>query len=289
MPVNERGRPIRSQDLLRRFDEEARRLAGAEETIRRVREAVRQTQLAVQAAKQAKPKGRAAGEEEASMYLDPTTSTGAERVGPFLTATRVQQDDVRLGTPAGTGAIRALREGEVWASLGSENETFEARMDPARLMRYNELLVPHVAGTVTLHLHHDNGSQQYGPFEESRLFRLSTPAKFNGRLEIDSASSVTVSGEHVHALGGLEIRSSDWVNGWELTSSFTAPKAGTIELNELSAHPSGRSLSFSVESPGGASRTKSESVSDGEELVVRASGIDPTEAVSFVKLQYNYS
>lgn len=290
MPENERGRPVRSQDLLRRFSEESRRLVQAEETIRETREAVRQTQLALRASRPNTPSGRAASEEPGVAYLEPFAGQGASRVGPFLTATRVHSDPVWAGAPTGTGAIRALQEGEVWAETStSAQETFEARVHPERLVRYNEVLVPHVAGKVWIRLHHDQGQDEYGPYEESRLIRLPNPARFNGRLEIESKSFSSYSGDYIHTLGGLEFRMSDWINQWEATATFTAPQSGTVELQELSAHPSGRSLSFDVEGPGGASRSKQESVSEGEELVLRASGVDPTESISFLKVKYRYS
>jgi len=289
MADSPRGKPVRSRDLSRRFQEEASRLAGAEETVESVRTAVRQTQLALQARRKRAPKGKASSAEHGAHYVDVQPGAGASRVGPFATARRLSSTSVFYSAPTGTGAIRALREGEVWAQpTGSRQETFEARSEPGRLMEYNEVLVPHIAGKVSLRFHHDQGTDRYGPFEESQLIRLSSSRRFNGRIEIDSRSRSTVGGEYIHALGGLEIRDSDWTGAWELLATMEAPTGGTIELTGLVAHPSGRSLPFSVEDPSGTELTKTETVSEGQTLVLRAEDTDPLVSASQAKIEYSY-
>lgn len=290
MADNPRGEPVRSRDLTRKFQESFARVAGAEETVGEVESSIRQTQLAVQARRQQKPQGQASSAEDGILYEEAEAGPGGNRVGPFVTAQRLSTNSVFYEVPEGTGAIRALREGSVWArATENQQQTFEARVEPSRLMRYNELLVPHIAGKVSLRLHHDQGSGSYGPFERSRLIRIPDARRFNGRVEITSQSRSTVAGEYVHCLGGLELRRSDWTSQWELQTTIEAPADGTIELKDLIAHPGGQSLSFTVETAGGTSLTKTESVSKGDELVLRASGLDPTTAASLAKVKYDYS
>lgn len=286
---NPRGAPIRSRDLQSTFEEQASRLVRAEETVEETRRSIRQVQLALQAGRAQSPKGQPSSAENGIMYADAMPSAGGGRVGPFVSARRLRSESVFYEAPQGTGAINALREGKVWArATGSAQATFEARLQPARLMRYNEVLVPHIAGQISVRMHHDQGSDRYGPFERSRLIRVPEGRRFNGRIEIDSQSRSTSGGQYVHAIGGLEIRDSDWTAEWDLTVEFEAPSDGTVELKGLSAHPGGQSLPFSVEDENGTPLTKTESVAAGDRLVLRAEEIDPTVTASYARIEYDY-
>lgn len=229
MPTEDAGRPIRSEDLVRQKRETNERFAAADQAST---EAFRRVNMAALALRAREPERPAETKPGAYViYRQPIAGPGAERIGPFVT-TRTTGRQLKIGERdlTGAGELDLLRPGAIWAQT-SENrdEVFEARLEPARLVQFNEVMVPHIAGQVSIELFSDRGSEKIAALEQSRLLRFAETKSFNGRVRLRSVSGATApDGTYIHAMGGLSIYNSDWAPTGEVRTEFQMPEDGDL-------------------------------------------------------------
>lgn len=206
-------------------------------------------------------------------------------IGPFATGKRLNySQQLTLEDIQGTGELEMLRPGGIWAAR-SENrvEVFEARLQPARLMQYNELLVPHIAGQVSLDLFHDQGKESHIGLESSRCFRFREERTFNGRLRVESRSSATDGhGNFIHTMGGISLFKSDWPRRTQVRGRVTVPESGTLTGVDIQLHPSGQELPFTVRTTD-AEVTLPVEVTKGDVLEIHVTEVPGHEAASLVR------
>ena len=230
MPTHDAGRPIRSADLNRHKREAVERFQSADQSAQEAFRRSRMVALALRAREPVRPP-EATPDGHYRLYRKPLQGPGAERIGPFVTARAVSRQ-LKVGEQdlTGTGTLDLLRPGAIWAETsGERSKVFEARLQPSRLMEINEIMVPHIAGQVSIELFNDRSSERLGAIEESRLIRMDEAMTFNGRVRIESVSSATApGGQYIHCMGGLSVYYSDWAPTADLKTEFQMPRDGNL-------------------------------------------------------------
>lgn len=247
----EAGRPIRSQDLEQQAARQEERFRQAEAAIDETLSRTEMMSLALQASRPPRPSEAVPGHYV--QYVDATAGPGGQMIGPFATGKRLRYSQpLKTEDVQGTGELDLLRPGSIWAAR-SENrvEVFEARLQPARLLQYNELVIPHIAGQISVDLYHDQGKESYIGLESSRVIRSREEHSFNGRIRVESRSAATdPHGNYIHTMGGVSLFNSDWPRRSHVEGRITLPEDGTLTQLDVTLHPSGTKPVFTIEQKG---------------------------------------
>jgi len=243
--------------------------------------------LAVKAAGPTRPPETKPGSAHV-LYRRPVAGPGAQRLGPFV-APRATERNLQLTGEgvSGEGSLGLLTPGVLWAGLGSRSETFEARLRPARLIEVDAVRVPHVAGTLGVHLHSGRDVFSVRQVEESRLIRFDRPRRLNGRVRVQSRSKASEGEEFIHAMGGLELYSSDWARQGEIRVPFQSPAGGTITSLGLKLRPGGERPSPTLFA-GGQEASLPAEVGNGDPLEIRAT-VGGTVATTLARIELSIS
>jgi hypothetical protein len=304
----EHGDPIRSADLEKRYRAAEANLATALLRSAAVGERVRMVELALHAARPASaPVGTATSSGGVdTVYLPLSPGPDAELVGPLVASRRSasvsafsftpESTDTgvdprawpSVGSVGGVGETVLLEEGAVWARLSPDAEAvFTARVEPAYLTYYNELVVPAIAGSVTVKLSRSTGSPRvFENVETSRIFRLPGDEEFTGVVTVESTSGSGFQGQYIHTLGGIQLRRSTWAKTGSATASLTAPGDGTLQISAVHLHPNGKASDFTVWKNGEAQAPGTIGVLEGDVLDLDVEV--PWDApASHVRVQYS--
>lgn len=305
--MSEAGKPIRSADFERQAaeaeqiqDSTLSSAVSAEERIIHLRRALRVSSPGAPTNQTPSGLGR--------MHIPARPGPGAGRIGQHVTAKSTNRRGALLTEPTGSGLTEILREGEPWSFVSPQRtDTAEMRLDPPRTLRYDELLVPVIAGEITATLYGPNGAHSYGPFERTQLLRFDEPRLTNGRVQIQSTAGTKTGDGFIHAGGGLELKESSWAGSWSVRGDFVAPFDGSIEVLGASLYPRGPELSsLTYYQDGEASETielrpqeesltfyDSESQTDatftldeGESFVVEGQDLNPTDTATHLTVTY---
>jgi len=282
-------RPIRSTDVKRQAEENENRFASAETQITEPRRRVEMAGLALRAQRAPRPANVRPGDAHV-MNVPVLPGPDAERRGRPVASLTTSSERLLEGEDLqGEGEIELLRAGSVWAAVtANRNDTFEARLQPARLAQYNELLIPHVAGTASLTVYGPEERYSVDAIGRSRLLRFDRPKQFNGHIKIDSQSRAqTDDGGHIHALGGLSFFRSEWSSACEMRASLSVPEGGQLSGVSASFRPSGASPTTRVYQ-NGTEQSLPLSVSKGDRIQLRFPSVGGRRAPTYARVELSY-
>lgn len=280
---------VRSDEIRRRGQRNEGRFDAAESQITETRRRVQMTSMALQAKSPTLPQGKEPGSTHV-LYEPITPGPDSQTRGQSVASIASTQKLLLEGQErTGEGDLELLRPGRVWAAATSTRfDRFEARLKPPRLVDYNEIHIPHIAGRISLDIYGPDGAYSIREVEHSRLIRLDEPKTFNGRVRVESRSfSTTSDGDYIHTLGGLSFFRSEWSADSEIRCGFHAPEDGQIEAVDASLRPTGHSPSFGIYVDG-SEESLPLSVDEGQRLQLRFTGVSGTVDSSFARIELTY-
>jgi len=280
------GKPIESGNLERRVAEAEQTQQSAFASAVAAEKKIIHLRRALQASPRQPPAGQIPG-NEGRLHISARPGPGAGRIGRHVTAQATGRKSAFLTEPKGTGLIQILRPGEPWSFVsGQQTDSVEARLDPPRTIRYDELLVPVISGRITATLYGPDGAETFGPFERTRLLRFEEPKLTNGRVQIQSSASTQNEDGYVHVGGGLELKESDWAGSWSVRGDFVAPTGGPIEVLGAQLFPSGKEISSLTFYEDGNETGATFSLSQGDSFVVEGTRLHPTQTCTHLTVRY---
>lgn len=283
--------PIRSGDVRRQARRNEEELVSAKDSAERARRQVRQAALALEAQRAPRPQSSHPSGTGHVLWSNALPGGDGRRAGHAAVSQTTQTQRLLEGEElVGTGPLDLLRPGTIWAKTsGQKTETMDVRLEPARLSAYNEIIIPHVAGKVSVEVFGPQNVLERNNVEESRVIRLDEERRFNGRVRIQSQSkSARPNGDYIHALGGLTLQRSNWSPTHEVRAEVEAPADGQIASISASFRPSGRSPSYRL-SKNGTSTSLPLSVSQGDLLRLRFPSVSGTTCPNLVRTEINYN
>lgn len=276
------GHPLRSEDLRRELlasSEEARVLA------RRLQVAERRMHM-IELALLAAPTARqdVAVWPRVRIPLAPDEDT--EMLGPCVVTRRV--DSVNpLAEATVTGEEELLMEGSIWASLSPVPvAVFTASTAPAYAVRYNELVLPYVAGlSLDWRLIGTSGVERFSGVRRTVVVRTDALRSFDGIVELTSRSRFAVEEGYVHTAGGIIVRRSSWLNEGTATGSLRLERSGNFRIAAYSLYPGSRQPLSVLITVDGTSVAPGSAFSTTESSVIQASVvIDGLSCASHLEL-----
>lgn len=235
------GQRIRSDELSQDFELTNRNVKLARTEINELNEKVSRIGLAMQAIRRDIPQDLSADVgRNAFMFIKAAPGAGCELVGTSVVTERIRTRTALITTDVGGfGDMELLQPSEVWAGLSPNNiGDFEARIDPAYLTEYTEIVVPYIAGDyVTVRLHNSQTFEELTRLKQTTVKRYATPKEFNGRISISSNSEARFLDQYVHALGGVHINDSQWMEEGVCTAERILDFSGVIRIFAAYSYP----------------------------------------------------
>jgi hypothetical protein len=240
--------------------------------------------LALAASPPQKPPETRPGDQHV-LYEPVVPGPGSATVGPFAAprptgrALAVEENEIQ-----GSGQVEMLRPGGLWATTSdSKSDTFEARLQPARRIQIDSVMIPHIAGSVDITLFSPRTDITIDNVTSSHLLRFDQPRTLNGRVQITSRSNAARGTDYIHTLGGLEMYAADWAADGELRVPFQSPTGGTITSISARFRPGGESPAHALYQKG-SEASLPVSVSKGDMLELRFPAVQGTTAASLARL-----
>src|SRR5690606_23609645 len=120
----------------------------------------------------------------------------------------------------------------------AQTAEWEARMSPAYLVEYNELVIPFIAGDdLDLTLYYDDGSYAYRAIGATTVKRFAVPRRYNGRMTLRTRSRTRLDTQYIHVAAAPEIRTSQWIDEGYAEATRDLEASGTLTVTAVYLYP----------------------------------------------------
>lgn len=283
------GQKVESRDLREKFVAQEGLTREALAELRVLESRVLATERALLAATRNIPADTpASGGKKARLNMATSVDAGSEMLGSAIVTERtnvitplVTEEEQFLGT------AELLIPGAFW-SVASDSAELEvtARISPAYLMTYNEIVVPFIGGTAqTVRLHHPDGYYSYGGTRETLVVRHQRPRNWNGKITVLSTASFRADGKYIHAGAAPWIYNSAWLSSATVRADREMSQAGTFTPYGVYAAPGNILLENPTFKKNGVAFTTSASVVVGDVITVEVT-LPWNVAASYLALEH---
>lgn len=277
------GTKVESDVLRRRMIASERGLAEAAELAARLQRRVEHAERALLAATRTIPE-----DTSTRLYLPAAPWANSTMLGTAVVTDRTSSRNVLLSDPdQSVGMEELLVPGAFWSGLSeTASATFEASIQPAYTMLYNEVLLPYIGGIEqTVMLHSAGGPLIYSGVRTTRVMRFEQPREWNGRITVHSQAAYKIGSMYVHAGVAPAIFQTSWLSSGTIRGekAFSLGASKQLTVLRVWAMPSGIQLNDATFSVDGTPFTGSTTVSDGSVLRVEAP-IGALTAASYLAL-----
>jgi hypothetical protein len=235
------GEQLRSDELAARLAGAERHARGALRSAQDLRDRLDQIGLALLTIEGRLPEDKPqTPSRPAQLFLPVRPLLGCELLGSSVVTARTKAKSALLTDVVdGYGHLSLLRPGEVWATLSpQQTDRFEARLEPAVLMEYNELVLPFIAGgPLSWRLYHSRGYHEYRGVTQTTVYRTQAPREFNGMVEVISESRTGLEGQFIHTAAGIAAQMSDFLPKGTLEAVGELPFTGVVRVDGVYLFP----------------------------------------------------